>query len=133
MLNSCVFQGRFTKDPELKHVADDKSVTTFTIAVDRDYKNKDGERDADFIDCEAWGYDADFIAGHFGKGDMIVVSGKMKTRLYEDKDGKTRKSVTLNISDEYFCGRKADGNERRDIKNDDPNTFQDVTSDDIPF
>lgn len=137
MLNSCTFQGRFVKDPELKHVADDKSVVSFTLACDRDFKNKDGERDADFIDCEAWGYDADFIANHFSKGDQIIVHGKLKTRLYEDKDGKTRKSVTVKVDDEYFCGRRSDTNERRDAEearpSDDVNKFTDVSSDDIPF
>ena len=140
MLNSCVFQGRFVKDPELKTVADDKSVVTFTIACDRDYKSKDGEREADFIDCEAWGYDAEFVAKHFGKGDMIVVRGRLKTKLYEDKDGKKRKSVTVKIDDEYFCGRKSDGERKEDGDADgnnradfDANNFPDVPSDDTPF
>ena len=133
MLNRCDFQGRLVKDPELRRVAEDKAVVSFTIACDRDYRNKDGEREADFIDCEAWGNDAEFISREFQKGDVIVLSGKLKTRLYDDREGKKRKSVTLRVTDEYFSGRRVERNTegQSEEAEEDDNPFRDINIDDI--
>ena len=80
MLNNVVLMGRLTADPELRHTQNDISVTSFTIAVDRDYAPKGQEKQADFINCVAWRGTADFISRYFQKGSMIAIQGTIQDR-----------------------------------------------------
>ena len=88
MLNKVVIMGRMVKDIELRQTQSSKTVGTFTVAVDDGYGEK---KTTDFIDCVAWEKTAGFIHNHFGKGRVIVIVGKIKTRTWEDNDGNKRK------------------------------------------
>ena len=88
MINSTVLVGRITKDPELKKTQSGVSVVSFTLAVNRTYK-KEGEQDADFINCVAWRNQADFLGNYITKGALLGVEGRIQTRTYEDQTGKT--------------------------------------------
>lgn len=108
MLNKIVCMGRLVRDPELRKTASDISVVSFTIAVDRDYKNGD-ERVADFIPVTAWRGTADFISRNFSKGRMICVDGSLQTRNYEDKEGNKRTAFEIVAQNVYFADSKRDG------------------------
>ena len=87
MLNQITIMGRMVKDPELRHTNSGTAVASFTLAVDRDFKNDSGEKETDFIDCVAWRGTAEFVDKYFGKGSMAVVSGRLQIRSYTDKVG----------------------------------------------
>jgi len=91
MINTVALIGRFTADPELRHIPSGVAVTSFTIAVDRSYVKAGEERETDFIDIVAWRHTAEFICKHFTKGQLIAVEGVLQTRSYEDKTGKRRR------------------------------------------
>lgn len=97
-MNRVELIGRLTKDPETSKI-NDVSKTSFTLAVDRRYTDKNGNRQADFLPCVAWKGTADFIAKYFTKGKKIAVVGSVQTRNYEAQDG-TKKYVTEIIVDE---------------------------------
>ena len=107
-LNRSIVMGRFTADPELKTTGSGVSVCSFTLAVDQDYKPKEGERGVDWIDCVAWRHTAEFVCKYFGKGRMAVVEGRLQTRTYEDKDGHKRKVTELVADNVYFGDSKKD-------------------------
>lgn len=113
MINNVVLMGRFTAAPELKSTNNGTKVTSFTLAVERNFKRAE-ERQADFIDCVAWKGCAEFICRYFNKGDMIAVMGSVQTRSYEDKDGNKRKSTEIVINTASFCGGKKEENEDDD-------------------
>lgn len=108
MLNRCIIMGRMTRDPELRSTGSGKSVTSFTVACERDMKDKDGSRATDFIDCVAWGSTAEFAAKYFGKGRMAVIDGRLQVRDWTDKDGKKRKNAEIQVSNIYFADSKKD-------------------------
>lgn len=107
MLNTCILMGRLTADPELRTTQSGKSVASFTLAVERDFQ-RDGEKDADFINVVAWGKTAEFIKKWFSKGRMLAVVGRIQTRTYTDKDGNKRKAVEVVADKVSFTGEKAD-------------------------
>ena len=80
MLNKIVLMGRLTRDPELRRTQSGTAVASFTLAVDRDYKAQDGERETDFIDIVAWRSTAEFVSKYFSKGRMAVVEGRLQVR-----------------------------------------------------
>ena len=108
MVNCAVIMGRLVADPELRSTASGVSVTSFTVAVDRRFANKDEEKQADFIDVVAWRQTADFVCKYFKKGSMIAVQGSIQTRTYEDKDSNKRKAVEIVADNVSFCGSKSD-------------------------
>lgn len=108
MLNVAVLMGRLVADPELRHTANDISVTSFTIAVDRSYVKSGADREADFIDIVCWRSTADFVVKYFRKGQMIAVQGAIQTRSYTDKDGNKRKAFEIVADKVSFCGSKSD-------------------------
>ena len=95
MLNVAVVMGRLTADPELRHTASGLSVTSFTLAVDRNYSKAGTERQTDWIDVVAWRQTAEFVCKYFTKGQMMAVNGTIQTRSYEDKNGNKRKAVEI--------------------------------------
>ena len=107
-LNHICIQGRMTRDPEMRKTGSGISVANFTVAVDRDMKGQDGNKETDFFDCVAWRATADFVCKYFHKGSQIVVSGKMQSRKWTDKDGKNRTSWEVQADNLYFCGSKQD-------------------------
>lgn len=107
-LNRVAIMGRLTRDPELRSTQSGTAVTSFSIAVDRDFKGKDGEKEADFLDIVAWRSTAEFVSRYFTKGNMIAVDGRLQTRSYEDKDGNKRKAVEIVADSVYFGSSKRD-------------------------
>lgn len=98
-MNKCILLGRLTKDPEVKTTQGQVEVCSFTIAVDRKFKNAAGEREADFISCVAWRQQAKLLGQYFKKGSRILIVGSLQTRSYEDKD-KKKVFVTELVVDE---------------------------------
>lgn len=105
MLNKIIICGRLVRDPENRKTASDVSITTFTVAVERDFKNGD-EKVSDFIDCVAFRYTADFISKNFSKGRMICVVGSLQSRKYDDKDGNKRTAWSIAVENAYFADSK---------------------------
>ena len=101
MLNKVILMGRVARDPECKYIGDRK-VANFTLAVDRGRKNANGEREADFIDCAAWGSSAEFVQKWFAKGMMAIVVGRIQTRHWEDRNGNKRVSVGIQVDEITF-------------------------------
>ena len=113
MLNKCCFQGRFTRDPELRTTTSGKSVAGFSLAVERRYR-KEGQTEADFLDFVAWDKTAEFICRYFAKGQMAVVEAHAQRRSYQDKNGNNRTVVEFLVDDICFCGPKSqDGASRQ--------------------
>lgn len=104
MLNSIIIQGRLTKAPELRHTQSNTAVCSFTLAVERDRKDADGSRKADFIDCVAWGKTAEFVSQWFGKGQLAIARGRLEGRDWEDKQGNKRRSWEVICEAVNFCG-----------------------------
>ena len=100
MLNKVILMGRLTKAPELRHTQSDIPVVSFTLAVDRGYKNGE-ERQADFINIVAWRGTAEFVSKWFSKGQLVAVSGRIQSRTYKDRDGNNRAAVEV-VADECF-------------------------------
>lgn len=110
MLNHITIMGRLTRNPELRRTGSGIAVTSFTVAVDRDYSGKDGgEKKVDFLDCVAWRQTGEFISKYFSKGRMIVVDGRLELRDWTDKDGNKRRSAEINVANAYFGDSKKDG------------------------
>ena len=110
MLNHITLMGRLVNDPELRRTGTGIAVTTFRIAVDRDFAPKDGgERKADFINCVAWRQTGEFISKYFTKGRMIVVDGRLEMRDWTDRDGNKRTSAEVIVDNAYFGDSKRDG------------------------
>lgn len=109
MLNQVTMMGRLTSDPELKKTKSDVSVCTVRIAVDRDFIDKaTGNRKCDFFDVTTWRGTADFLSKFFQKGRMIVVSGRLATQKYQDKNGNDRVSTYIEAENIYFADSKRD-------------------------
>jgi single-strand DNA-binding protein len=107
MLNHITIMGRLVRDPELRRTGSGVAVTSFTLAVDRDFNPKDGgEKEVDFIDCNAWRNTAEFVAKHFSKGRMAVVSGRLQIRTWTDKEGNKRRSAEVVADNVYFGDSK---------------------------
>ena len=110
MLNHITIMGRLTRDPELRRTGSGIAVTSFTLAVDRDFgKNDQGERETDFIDCVAWRQTGEFVSKYFTKGRMAVVSGRLQIRSWNDKDGNKRRTAEVVADNVYFGDSKRDG------------------------
>lgn len=108
MLNKVFMQGRLVADPELRHTPNGVAVASFRIAVDRDFKDKAGERQADFVNVITWRATAEFVSKFFSKGRMAIVEGKLQSRNYEDKDGNKRYALEVIADNVYFGDSKKD-------------------------
>lgn len=104
-MNKVILMGRLTRDPELKQTQSGVSVCSFSIAVNRRFKNAEGNYDADFINCVAWRQTGEFVGKYFAKGRMIAVVGSLQTRNYE-KDGQRHYVTEVNVEEVHFCGDK---------------------------
>lgn len=109
-LNRVDLMGRLTADPDLRKTQSGIDVASFTLAVDRDYKSQDGQRETDFINCVAWRGTADFIDRNFAKGQMAVVTGSLQVRSFTDKEGKKRTATEVMVDNVYFAGQKQSNN-----------------------
>ena len=110
MLNRIIIMGRLVRDPELRNTQSGIAVTSFTLAVDRDFKSRDsGEKSTDFIDVVAWRQTAEFVCKYFTKGRMAVAEGRLQIREWKDRDGNNRRSAEVVADNVYFGDSKRDG------------------------
>ena len=105
MNNVCLI-GRMTREPELRSTETGTSVCSFSLAVQRSFKNKDGEYEADFINCVAWRNTAEFISKYFKKGQQIGVKGEIQTRKWDD-NGTTRYATEVIVTGTTFVGKNS--------------------------
>ena len=132
MINKTLLIGRLTKEPEVKKFQGGTAVASFTLAVDRSFKNKDGAREADFIPIVAWRKTAELLEQYTRKGDMLAVAGRIQTRSYETPDG-SKRYVTEVVADEVqFLSTKTSGSSAADTE---PqfDGFEEITDLDVPF
>lgn len=108
-MNSVSLIGRFTRDPELRSTETGTSVCSFSLAVQRGFKNNDGEYEADFINCVAWKNSAEFISKYFKKGQQIGVQGELQTHKWSDDEGKTRYATEVIVRNTTFVGKAENG------------------------
>lgn len=108
MLNKIFIMGRLTKDPELRRTPSGTAVTSFTLAVDRDFKGQNGEKETDFIEVVAWRNTAEFVAKYFAKGRAAVVEGRLQIRDWKDKEGNNRRSAEVVADNVCFADSKRD-------------------------
>lgn len=111
MLNHIVIQGRIARDIELRWTPASVAVASFTVAVDRDF-GQNGQKETDFIDCVAWRGTGEFVDRNFSKGKMIVVSGRLQIRKWEDKNGNKRNTAEIVAENVYFGDTKKDAGEK---------------------
>ena len=149
MINRVVYVGRITKDPVLRKTANGVSVTSFTVACTRRFK-QEGQPDADFINTVAWSKTADIVAQYTHKGSLVGVEGRIQTRSFDDKDGK-RVYVTEVVADsvqflesksaaannayvpEQGSDQSYQGDNSQSYSNDFTSSTLDIASDDLPF
>lgn len=135
MINNVVLVGRLTKDLELRYTTSNKAAVNFTLAVNRNFKNERGELQADFIGCTAYGKQAENMARFLNKGSLIGVEGRISTRNYQGKDGKTV-YITEVIADKVnFLESKKQGNNNQQAYPEASNVtdFYDFNSEYNPF
>ena len=137
-LNKVILSGRLTATPELKTTTSGSAVTTFRIAVQRNYKSTNGDYEADFITCQAWRSTAEFICRNFQKGTAISVVGGIQTRNYEDKDGNKRTAVEVIVNEAYFVESKNNNGSQQNtptisVVGGNDVEFEEVTDDELPF
>ena len=106
MLNKIILMGRLTRDPELRRTQSGTAVTSFSLAVDRDFKSQAGEKETDFIDVVAWRNTAEFVSRYFTKGRMAVVEGRLQIRDWTDREGNKRRSAEVVADNVYFGDSK---------------------------
>lgn len=136
MLNHIALQGRLTNDVELRYTQAGKPVASFTIAVGRDFRGQDGNKETDFINIVAWGRTGELCGEWLHKGDMATISGRLQIRDWTDRDGNKRKSAEVVANSVYFPPKR-----REDERHDNPNNyppadqFEEMMDDDsdLPF
>lgn len=106
-MNKAILMGRLTRDPEMRTTPSGVSVCSFSIAVNRRF-SKDGQQQADFINCVAWRQQAEFICKYFSKGSMIAVVGSIQTRTWDGQDGKRQYATEVVVDEAHFTGSKAE-------------------------
>ena len=131
MLNKCFLLGRMTKDPEIRRTNGGTAVTSFTLAVDRDFKTN-GEKETDFIEVVAWRNTAEFVSKYFSKGRMAIVEGRLQIRDWTDKNGNKRRTAEVVADNVYFGDSKRENKEEPEYKQAD---FAEISEEDVelPF
>ena len=100
--------GRLTRDPELRRTGSGTAVTSFSLACDRDFKSRSGDKETDFIEVVSWKNTAEFVSKYFGKGRMAVVEGRLQTRDWTDREGGKRVATEIVADNVYFGDSKRD-------------------------
>lgn len=113
MLNRVILMGRLTRDPEFKQTTSGVSVCRFSMAINRQFANKEtGERETDFVECDAWRSTAEFVARYFTKGNMILVEGELRNNNYTDNNGVKHYGMRVLVNSVSFCeSKKSDGDQ----------------------
>ena len=139
-MNNCVMIGRLTRDPELKYTGNGTAYCRFSIAVDREFKKQDGEKEVDFIDITTWSKTAENVAKYLAKGRQVGVKGRLQINSYQDNDGNNRKSAEIIAERVEFLGNIPQGNKtlnNGEISSE--NQFENIgeevifSDDDLPF
>lgn len=135
-MNKVILVGRLARDVELRSTQSGTSVASFTVVCDRRYQ-KEGERQADFISCVAWGKTAEFLSRYFTKGVRIALSGRIETRSWEDNDGDKRYATEVVAEDVEFAQSKNENGSKvvpaAAAPNADIGDFVPIEDDDLPF
>ena len=114
MQNVICITGRIARDPELRRTGSGKAVTSFSVACERDFADKQtGKKEVDFIECVAWGGTAETIEKYFPKGRMISLTGRLQIRDWTDKNGQKRRTAEILVGSVYFCGSNKSGAQSR--------------------
>ena len=121
MINNTVLTGRLVQDPELKYTGSGVAVISFRLAVNRNFTNANGEREADFINCQAWRGTAEAIANNLNKGSLIGVEGRIQTRNYQDNDNKTVYITEVVVDTVTFLESRAESQNNNNQQNSVPN------------
>ena len=132
MLNKVILIGRLVRDPELRYTQSGTAVATFTLAVDRGFKNANGEKVTDFIDITVWKQQAENCANYLSKGKMVAVEGSLQIRTYE-KDGQKRKIAEVVANNVQFLSPKDDGGSRQQTSYAPMPDNDQLGDDDLPF
>ncbi|MDG4969280.1 single-stranded DNA-binding protein [Lactococcus lactis] len=143
MINNVVLVGRITRDPELRYTPQNQAVATFSLAVNRQFKNANGEREADFINCVIWRQQAENLANWAKKGTLIGVTGRIQTRNYENQQGQ-RVYITEVVADSFQMLESKGGTKQNEESqnNTAPNLAREtpheipgteISDDDLPF
>lgn len=142
MMNKVVLIGRLTRDPELRYTSGGIAVTRFTLAIDRNFTNQQGEREADFIPIVVWRGQAESSAKYLSKGRLVAVSGRIQTGSYDTPEGQRRYTTDVIADDVRFlewgegkAGRDSDAPRAQDDYNDSPgfNPLDGEGDDELPF
>ena len=134
MLNNIVLMGRFVRDPEVRTTQFGGTMASFTLAVDRDIKDKDGKRATDFIDVVTFSKTAEFVGKNFTKGRMALLEGRLQSRDWTDKHGNKRKSFEVNAHSVYFGDSKPAEGSNSIPSAPDTSTFEELKNDEeLPF
>lgn len=115
MINRTILMGRLVADPELKTTPGGTNVTTFRIAVDRNYVKSGEERQADFFNIVAWRHTAEFVCKHFKKGSLIAIDGQLQSRIFETPEGNKRDIIEVVADYASFTGERAEFSARADV------------------
>ena len=123
-MNKVFLIGRLTRDPELRYTGNNTAVATFSIAVNRNFSNQNGEREADFINIVVWRKQAENVKNYLSQGSQVAVEGRLQTRNYEDKDGQKR-YVTEVVADnvEFLGSKNSSNNNSNGSHNDEPTPY----------
>ena len=138
MLNSTCLVGRLTKDAELRYTPNNQAVATFSLAVNRPFKNQNGDREADFINCVIWRQQAENLANWAKKGALIGITGRIQTRNYENQQGQ-RVYITEVVADNFqLLEFNKQNNQGQSQGNSQPDFSRqaepmDISDDDLPF
>lgn len=142
-MNKVCLTGRITKDPEIRYTANNIAVATFSLAVNRNFKNADGNYDADFINCVAFRNTAELLGKYVHKGDQLGIEGHIQTRNYDDKDGKKVYITEVMVDSlDFLQSKKEQTNELKEVEKEQPvesDPYKDfgeaieISDDDLPF
>src|SRR5690625_1231591 len=108
-MNRVVLAGRLTKDPEMRYTPNGVAVANFTVAVNRPFKNQQGEQEADFINCVAWRKQAENLANYMRKGNLVGVDGRVQTRSYDNQEGRRVYVTEILAESVYFLESRGSG------------------------
>lgn len=134
MLNKSILIGRLTKDVEVKTLSSGSTVCSFTLAVDRNFKSKDGERGTDFIPIVAWGKTAELCGQYLAKGRQTAISGRIQTRTYEANDGSKRYATEVVAEEVTFLGGRKESNSQSSGEYGQAmDGFSEIDDEDMPF
>lgn len=133
-MNQVIIKGRLSKDPEIRTTANTGTkVASFSVAVQRKFKNQNGEFETDFFNVTSWGNQAGFVESYFKKGQEILISGRLMNRSWETESGEKRYATDIVAENIEFCGSKKDNQTQNAVEGVEVNIVNNTTDDSLPF